>query len=206
MKSAPPPGNAHARTHTRSRALDLHATQGYESTVPRLVKILERMRTRDVTPDYTYYGIASPLLQVGQAVAGRQAVGWSDGQTDRWTDGHRPLAAKSFAATGFETKGVVTVVLQPYVLEPVCLPTSGKPAAAHSPWCFSNLSVCLWQASLLHILHGAPRICLSVYSRQACDGRAGPRGLTTSWLVLSVSVCLPLPGPPAARAAVLPGI
>lgn len=31
--------------------------------MPRLVAILGRMRSRDVNPDYTYYGIASPWLQ-----------------------------------------------------------------------------------------------------------------------------------------------
>ena len=36
---------------------------GYECLVPRLVALLERCRARDVTPDYTYYGIASPWLQ-----------------------------------------------------------------------------------------------------------------------------------------------
>jgi hypothetical protein len=32
--------------------------------VPRLVRILARMRAREVGDDYTYYGIASPWLQV----------------------------------------------------------------------------------------------------------------------------------------------
>lgn len=35
-----------------------------QGAVPRLVSILGRMRARDVGPDYTYYGIASPWLQV----------------------------------------------------------------------------------------------------------------------------------------------
>lgn len=37
---------------------------GYEGCVPKLVTLLQRLRTRDVGPDYTYYGIASPWLQV----------------------------------------------------------------------------------------------------------------------------------------------
>lgn len=32
--------------------------------MPRLVRILARMRAREVGDDYTYYGIASPWLQV----------------------------------------------------------------------------------------------------------------------------------------------
>ena len=38
---------------------------GYEGLVPRLVKLLEKLRNKDVTPDYAYYGIPSPWLQVG---------------------------------------------------------------------------------------------------------------------------------------------
>jgi len=38
--------------------------QGYEGLAPRLVALLARLRSRDVSPDYTYYGIASPWLQV----------------------------------------------------------------------------------------------------------------------------------------------
>jgi hypothetical protein len=37
---------------------------GYEGAVSRLVTILSRMRAREVGDDYTYYGIASPWLQV----------------------------------------------------------------------------------------------------------------------------------------------
>lgn len=38
--------------------------EGYEACVPRLVQILERLREKDVSQDYTYYGIPSPWLQV----------------------------------------------------------------------------------------------------------------------------------------------
>ena len=38
--------------------------EGYEGLVPKLVKLLERLRNKDVTPDYAYYGIPSPWLQV----------------------------------------------------------------------------------------------------------------------------------------------
>lgn len=38
--------------------------EGYESLVPKLVRLLLRLSKKDVTPDYTYYGIASPWLQV----------------------------------------------------------------------------------------------------------------------------------------------
>lgn len=38
--------------------------EGYEGLVPRLVKLLEKLRNKDVTPDYAYYGIPSPWLQV----------------------------------------------------------------------------------------------------------------------------------------------
>jgi len=37
---------------------------GYEGLAPRLVALLARLRARDVSPDYTYYGIAVPWLQV----------------------------------------------------------------------------------------------------------------------------------------------
>lgn len=37
---------------------------GYESLTAKLVKLLERLKNREVSPDYTYYGIASPWLQV----------------------------------------------------------------------------------------------------------------------------------------------
>ena len=37
--------------------------EGYEGLVPKLVKLLERLRNKDVTPDYAYYGIPSPWLQ-----------------------------------------------------------------------------------------------------------------------------------------------
>eukprot|EP00891_Asterochloris_glomerata_P007006 jgi/Astpho2/7006/fgenesh1_pm.00107_%23_19_t len=38
--------------------------EGYESLVPKVIKLLERLKNRDVPADYTYYGIASPWLQV----------------------------------------------------------------------------------------------------------------------------------------------
>lgn len=38
--------------------------EGYEACVPRVVRVLERMKQRDVSQDYTYYGLASPWLQV----------------------------------------------------------------------------------------------------------------------------------------------
>lgn len=38
--------------------------EGYEVCIPRMVHILERLKARDVSQDYTYYGIASPWLQV----------------------------------------------------------------------------------------------------------------------------------------------
>jgi len=37
---------------------------GYEACVPRIVAVLERCKQRDVSQDYTYYGLASPWLQV----------------------------------------------------------------------------------------------------------------------------------------------
>lgn len=39
-------------------------TAGYEGLLPKLVAILDRLKKREVQPDYTYYGIASPWLQV----------------------------------------------------------------------------------------------------------------------------------------------
>lgn len=42
--------------------------EGYEGLVPRLVRVLEKLRNKDVTPDYAYYGIPSPWLQVTGAV------------------------------------------------------------------------------------------------------------------------------------------
>ena len=41
-----------------------HTPAGYEACVPRIVRVLERCKQRDVTQDYTYYGLASPWLQV----------------------------------------------------------------------------------------------------------------------------------------------
>lgn len=38
--------------------------EGYEPCVPKLVDIMERLRERDVSQDYTYYGIPTPWLQV----------------------------------------------------------------------------------------------------------------------------------------------
>ena len=38
--------------------------EGYEVCVPRMVHILDRLKARDVSQDYTYYGLASPWLQV----------------------------------------------------------------------------------------------------------------------------------------------
>lgn len=38
---------------------------GYEQCQGKLLRLLERLAyLREVTPDYTYYGIASPWLQV----------------------------------------------------------------------------------------------------------------------------------------------
>lgn len=47
---------------------------GYESLTAKLVKLLERLKNREVSPDYTYYGIASPWLQV-RTVTGSRIVG-----------------------------------------------------------------------------------------------------------------------------------
>ena len=38
--------------------------EGFESLVPRVVNLLARLIKKDVTPDYHYYGIPSPWLQV----------------------------------------------------------------------------------------------------------------------------------------------
>ena len=38
--------------------------EGYEPCVPRLIAILDRLKSRDVPQDYTYYGLPSPWLQV----------------------------------------------------------------------------------------------------------------------------------------------
>lgn len=40
---------------------------GYEQCQGKLLRLLERLvYLREITPDYTYYGIASPWLQVGR--------------------------------------------------------------------------------------------------------------------------------------------
>ena len=44
--------------------------------MPRLVRVLARMRAREVGDDYTYYGIASPWLQVRLCTRG-QGLGLS---------------------------------------------------------------------------------------------------------------------------------
>ncbi len=49
---------------------------GYEGAQPRLIKVLERLtmqREREVAPEYLYYGIPSPWLQVRFGWAG----GWA---------------------------------------------------------------------------------------------------------------------------------
>eukprot|EP00884_Botryococcus_braunii_P018832 jgi/Botrbrau1/5632/Bobra.55_1s0021.1 len=38
--------------------------EGYTSLVPRIVRILDRLKNKEVSNDYTYYGIPSPWLQV----------------------------------------------------------------------------------------------------------------------------------------------
>jgi hypothetical protein len=46
---------------------------GYEGSQSRLVKILERLtmqREREVPPEYLYYGIPSPWLQVSGGLIG----------------------------------------------------------------------------------------------------------------------------------------
>lgn len=41
-----------------------HTAAGYEQCQPKLMRILERLvYLREITADYTYYGIASPWLQ-----------------------------------------------------------------------------------------------------------------------------------------------
>ena len=47
------------------------ASAGYESLTGKLVKLLARLKSRDVSPDYTYYGIASPWLQVSISLPSR---------------------------------------------------------------------------------------------------------------------------------------
>lgn len=37
--------------------------------MPKVIKLLERLKNRDVPADYTYYGIASPWLQVRMQLA-----------------------------------------------------------------------------------------------------------------------------------------
>ena len=37
--------------------------------MPKVIKLLERLKNRDVPADYTYYGIASPWLQVRMQMA-----------------------------------------------------------------------------------------------------------------------------------------
>jgi hypothetical protein len=54
-------GSAPAQTPPRAPG----PAAGYESCAPRVLRVLERLvNLRDVSPDYTYYGIASPWLQV----------------------------------------------------------------------------------------------------------------------------------------------
>jgi AP-2 complex subunit alpha len=38
--------------------------EGYTSLVSRIVRILDRLKNKEVSNDYTYYGIPSPWLQV----------------------------------------------------------------------------------------------------------------------------------------------
>lgn len=38
--------------------------EGFDPCVPRLIRILERLKARDVPQDYTYFGLSSPWLQV----------------------------------------------------------------------------------------------------------------------------------------------
>jgi hypothetical protein len=63
---------------------------GYEQCQSKLLRLLDRLvHVRDVSPDYTYYGIPSPWLQVrqggvcwaGQWCAARHAVAYSYGQS-----------------------------------------------------------------------------------------------------------------------------
>lgn len=52
-------------------------TAGYEQCHGKLLRLLERLVfLRDVTPDYTYYGIASPWLQVRPACVA-VLLGWA---------------------------------------------------------------------------------------------------------------------------------
>lgn len=65
----------------------LCAAAGYELCRGKLVALLERLvYLRDVTPDYTYYGIASPWLQVPRG--GRRQGGAEDALCAvlRWTE------------------------------------------------------------------------------------------------------------------------
>ena len=48
---------------------------GYESLTSKLVKLLERLKNREVSPDYTYYGIASPWLQVCTVTGSKPCLG-----------------------------------------------------------------------------------------------------------------------------------
>lgn len=46
-------------------ALVANSHEAYWSCLPKCVKVLERLgRNQDVPPEYTYYGIPSPWLQV----------------------------------------------------------------------------------------------------------------------------------------------
>jgi hypothetical protein len=48
---------------------------GYEQCQAKLMRILERLvHLREVTAEYTYYGIASPWLQVGVRLGGGAAA------------------------------------------------------------------------------------------------------------------------------------
>lgn len=38
--------------------------EGYTVLIPRIVRILDRLKNKEVPNDYTYYGIPSPWLQV----------------------------------------------------------------------------------------------------------------------------------------------
>ncbi len=67
LPNLPPPTSPHP--------LKPHATpprrSGYEACVPRIVQLLDRLKQRDVTQDYTYYGLASPWLQARPAASPR---------------------------------------------------------------------------------------------------------------------------------------
>ena len=42
-----------------------HSHRGYESCVPKVINVLERLTVnKDIPPEYLYYGIPSPWLQV----------------------------------------------------------------------------------------------------------------------------------------------